>query len=390
MDNFLYHSPTKVFFGRGEEEKIGAILQSYAIRKVLLHYGGGSIRQSGLYDTVVSSLCASGIAFIELGGVEPNPKLPLVRKGIELCRAENVELILAVGGGSVIDSSKAIGMGLKMKADVWDLYSGAHRVTETLPVGVILTLAAAGSELSNSSVITNPETKLKRGHNNDVSRPLFAVLNPALTFTVSKFQTACGIVDIIMHTAERYFGTPAQTELTDSFAEGLMRTTIAAGKRAYADPNDYEARGELMWASSLSHNGLTGNGRTGDWATHQMEHEISGMFDRVAHGAGLSVLFPAWAKYVYKHNPARFAAFAVRVFGVTHTGNDEETALTGILAAEAFFKSIDMPTRLADLDIGEESIEPMAAQAFGARETMGFFTPICKQDMIAICKLALR
>jgi len=389
MDNFVFHSPTKVIFGKGEEANVGGLIKGYGFGKVLLHYGGGSIQKSGLYDVVTKSLREAGVAFVELSGVEPNPKLPLVREGIALCRNEGVDIILAVGGGSVIDSAKAIGMGLPMDADVWDIYSGAFRPTATVPVGVILTLAAAGSELSNSSVITNPAQMLKRGHGNDVCRPLFAILNPALTFTVSKFQTACGVVDILMHTIERFFGTPARTELTDALAESLMRTVITAGKKAFENPEDYEARGDIMWASSLSHNGLTGNGRTGDWASHQLEHEISGMFDRVAHGAGLSVVFPAWARYVCKHDYARFARFAVNVWGVIHNGSNEETAHAGIDAAEAFFRSLDMPTRLTDLGIGAESIEGMAKQAYGARDSFGFFTPIRPEDTVAIYKLAL-
>jgi len=389
MDNFTYYSPTKVLFGKGGEANVGEVIKGYGFRKVLLHYGGGSIKRSGLYGVIMKSLSDAGIAFVELGGVEPNPKLPLVREGIALCKAENVELILAVGGGSVIDSSKAMGMGLMLDGDVWDIYRGLVVPAKTVPVGVVLTISAAGSELSNSSVITNPDGGFKRGHNNDVCRPLFAILNPALTFTVDKFQTACGIVDILMHTIERFFGTPAQTMLSDSFAEGLMRTVIDAGKRVMANPEDYDARGELMWASSLSHNGITGNGRTGDWASHQMEHEISGLFDRVAHGAGLSVVFPAWAKYVCHVDYARFAQFAVNVWGITPGNSDEETAYAGIDAAKAFFKSLGMPTSLTDLEIGADSIKPMAEKAYAWRETMGFFKPLRKPDVVEIYKLAL-
>ena len=389
MDNFIYHSPTKVLFGKGGEANAGEIIKGYGFQKVLLHYGGGSVKRTGLYDVVTKSLADAGVSFVELGGVEPNPKLPLVREGIALCRAEKVDMILAVGGGSVIDSSKAIGMGLKLDCDIWDIFAGKTRPVTTVPVGVILTLAAAGSELSNSCVITNPDGGLKRGHNNDICRPLFAILNPALTVTVDKFQTACGIVDILMHTVERFFGTPARTMLTDSFAIGLMRTVIDAGKRAMANPADTDARGELMWASSLSHNGITGNGRTGDWASHQMEHEISGMFDRVAHGAGLSVVFPAWAQYVCHVDYARFAQFAVEVWDIAPGNSDEETAFAGIDAAKAFFKSLDMPTSFADLGIGEESIAPMAEKSFASQETRGFFTPVRKADMIEIFKLAL-
>ena len=389
MDNFVFCSPTKVLFGECVEKQVGGLIREYGFKKVLLHYGGGSIQKTGLYDSVTQSLQQSGVAYAELGGVSPNPKLSLVREGITFCREEKVDFILAVGGGSVIDSAKAIGMGLRMGGDVWDIYTGKHKAVETVPVGVILTLAAAGSELSMSSVITNEEMKLKRGQNNEVCRPLFAMLNPALTFSVSKFQTACGIVDIIMHTLERYFGTPSQTMLTDSMAEGLMRTVMDAGKRAYANPEDYDARGELIWASSLSHNGITGCGRTGDWATHQLEHEISGMFDHVAHGAGLSVMYPAWARYVCKTDYARFAQLAVNVWGVAPCASEKETAHAGIDAAEAFFKSLDMPTRLPELGVGAECIDGLVSQAYLTRESFGAFKPILKDDAAAIYRLAL-
>ncbi len=291
MQNFTFHTPTKIFFGRDTEKQIGEIIKSYGFSKVLFHYGSGSIKKSGLYDTVIRSLQEHGIDFVELGGVEANPKLSLARKAAELARSEQVELILAVGGGSVLDSAKAA-------------------------AGTILTLSASGSEMSDSCVITNEDGWLKRGFNAPCNRPLFSIMNPELTYTVSRYQTGCGIVDIMMHTLERYFSLNGENPLTDAMAEGLLRTVIQAGKTAIENPRDYEARAALMWAGSLSHNGLTGCGKQFVMRCHQLEHELSGAYDRIAHGAGLAVLFPAWAKYIFRENLPRFAQYAANVWNI--------------------------------------------------------------------------
>ena len=362
MFNFTYYTPTKVVFGKGAEERTGALVKEQGCKKALIHYGGGSVVRSGLLDRVKASLDKEGVAYIELGGVVPNPRLSLVYQGIELCKKEGVDFILAVGGGSVIDSSKAIAYGLAEDADVWELYDRARQARACLPVGVVLTIAAAGSEMSNSSVITKDEGGVKRGYNNDICRPKFAVMNPELTATLPPYQTASGCVDILMHTMERYFTPNGTMELTDSLAEGLMRTVMSSAKILRDDPKNYNARAEVMWASSLSHNGLTGCGSDGgDWAPHGLEHEMGGMFD-VTHGAGLAAIWGSWARYVYRDCLDRFAKFAVNVMGVENSGAPEDVALKGIEAMEDFYRSIQMPTCFSELGIAptQEQLSTMA------------------------------
>lgn len=360
MENFLYYTPTKVFFGRGEEKKIGEIIKEYGFKKVLIHYGGGSIKRNGLYDEVINSLNKNNISFIELGGVQPNPINSHVLEGIKLCKENNVDLVLAIGGGSVIDSAKSIADGAVVDFNPWLFHIKEKTPEKALPVGVILTLSAAGSEMSESCVITNEKTGEKRGFNSITHRPLFAIMNPELTYTVDKFQTSCGIVDIMMHTMERYFSINDNTSLTDAFDIALCKEVVEAGKKALENPYDYEARATLMWASSLSHNGLTGCGKKYFMPVHQIEHEISGMFPNVAHAAGLSVIYPAWAKAVYKSDIERFRRFAIEVMGVTPSTDHEKDAYNGILAIEEFYKQIKMPTRLSDLNIKEESFKELA------------------------------
>ena len=362
MENFEFYTPTKIYFGRDTHKKVGEIIAGYGFHKILLHYGGGSIHRSGLYNAIVTSLREHDIAWVELGGVSPNPKLSLAKQGMELCRAENVEFILAAGGGSVLDSAKCIADGAaNPDVETWEFFEKKREPQGALPVGAILTLAASGSEMSASCVITNEEGWFKRGFNSPYHRPLFSILNPELTFTVSPFQTGCGIVDIMMHTMERYFTLSENVDLTDHLAEGLLKSVIAAGKRAIDNPRDYEARATLMWAGSLSHNDLTGAGRQVFMGVHQMEHELSGMYDFVAHGAGLSVLFPAWAKFQYPYATQRFCQFAVRVWNLEMDyEHPEETAKAGIAATEAFFASLGMPVRLRELGIGAEKLEEMA------------------------------
>lgn len=390
MNNFNFYTPTRVIFGKDGQHQVGKIIREYGFSKVLLHYGSGSVKKSGLYDQVVASLNGAGVAFAELGGVEPNPKMSLVRKGIELARSEKVEMVLAVGGGSVLDSSKAIAVGAMNDVDPVLFFEKKETPKAALPVGTILTLSASGSEMSQSCVITNDANGKKRGYNSVFHRPLFSILNPELTYTVSPYQTACGITDIMMHTLERYLSQPGDVELTDRIAEALLKSVIHAGKAAMANPCDYEARATLMWAGSLSHNDLTGCGRGSFMSCHQIEHEMSGKFDRVAHGAGLAVVFPAWAKYVYKYDTARFAQYAVRVWNCEMDyAHPENTALAGIEATEAFFASIGMPTRLSQLDIHEDSFEEMAWKCTNeGTRTLPTYIDLDKKEIIDILKLA--
>ena len=392
MEQFSFYTPTKVIFGKGVQSQVGAVIKSYGFKKILFHYGSGSIKKSGLYDQIVASLRENGIEFVELGGVQPNPKLSLSRKAAQLCIDEKVEMILAAGGGSVLDSSKSAAAGAANHCDPWEFSSGARVLEKSLPVGAVLTIAAAGSEMSDSCVITNEEGWLKRGFNSDHNRPLFAIMNPELTYTVSKYQTACGVTDIMMHTLERYFCMNGDVALTDHLAEGLLRSVIEAGKVVMDKPDDYEARATLMWASSLSHNGLTGCGRNFMMRCHQIEHELSGMYDRVAHGAGLAVIFPAWAKYIYKNEKAlpRFCQFAQRVWGIEMDfEHPERTALAGIEACENFFKSLGMPVRQSELDVDDTKFDEMAEKCtFFGKRVLKDYIPLGKTEIIEIYNLA--
>ena len=391
MINFTYYAPTKVIFGKDAEKEAGKEVAALGFKKVLVHFGGGSAQKSGLLDRVYKSLDAAGIAHVSLGGVKPNPRLSLVREGIALGKKEQVDFILAVGGGSAIDSAKAIAYGLANDFDVWDLYLAKRKAEACLPVGCVLTIAAAGSETSNSSVITDEDGNHKRPYNDDIARPKFAIMNPELTYTLPEYQTMSGVVDIMMHTMERYF-TNDKGELIDRMAEGLLVTVMENARKLKKNPKDYDARAEVMWAGSLSHNGLTGTGRTGDFASHLLEHELSGMFD-VAHGAGLAAIWPAWARYVYKHDINRFAQFAVRVMGVQmNYFNPEETALRGIEAVEVFFRSIDMPVNIRELgvkDLTDAQIDEMVDKcSWQGKRTVGQFVPIAQADMKKIYEMA--
>ena len=351
MNNFLYYAPTAVYFGKNSEEKLAEILQRYGFKKVLIHYGGESAVKSGLLTRIKWGIERAKIAYCELGGVKPNPRLSLVNQGISLCQRENVDLILAVGGGSVIDSAKAIGLGVASGGDVWDFYSRKREAAKCLPIGVVLTISASGSAMSNSSVITNDEICEKRGLSCDLTRPTFAILNPDLTVSVSPYQTACGGADIFMHTAERYLAAGGNMKLTDGISEALMTTVISATVKAVRTPDDYEARANLMWAGSLSHNGLTGCGTDGgDWVVHWLGHELSALYD-VAHGAALTAVWGSWARYVYKNCLNRFYCFAVEVMGVRPNGTREELAIKGIEACEEWFSSIGMPTTITGLGV---------------------------------------
>ncbi|MBO4881792.1 MAG: iron-containing alcohol dehydrogenase [Firmicutes bacterium] len=368
MFNFNYYTPTEVVFGRDTELKAGKMVKKYGGTSVLLHYGGKSAVKSGLIDRVKKSLEDEGLKVCMLGGVVPNPHLGKVREGVELAKANGVDFILAVGGGSVIDSSKAIAYALAdPDHDVWELFAHTRSANGCLPVASVLTIAAAGSEMSASCVITNEETGEKRAYDDDIVRPKFAIMDPALTVTLPDYQTQAGCTDIMMHTMERYFNQGGTLELTDEIAEGLLRTVMKYAKILHGDPADYDARAEVMWAGSLAHNDLTGCGAAsgGDWTSHMLEHEMGGMFD-VTHGAGLAAIWPSWARYVYKNCMDRFVKFAINVMGVDIGGRtDEGICEAGIAAMEDFYRSIGMPTNMKELGIDptDEQIKAMAAGA---------------------------
>ena len=392
MESFNYQNGVKIIFGRDTENQLGTEVAKHA-KKVLLHYGGGSIKTSGLYDRVVKSLNDAGVAFTSVGGVKPNPRSDLVYKCIELCRKENINFILAVGGGSVIDSAKAIAIGVRYKGDFWDIYTKKATYTEgtALPVATVLTIPAAGSEMSTSSVITNEKNNMKRGYKHNDNRPVFSILNPELTFTLPDYQTACGITDIFAHVFERYF-TPEDLRhdiYTGRLCEAAMKAVINLGRKIFKDPNNYDLRAELMLAGMMAHNGWLGLGRGGDWASHQLEHELSGFYD-IAHGAGLAIIIPAWMKYVYQHDIAFFAKFASNVFDIEiNTNNLEETALKGIAEMERFFVDIGMPTRFGDADLPTNEIDKLVTSLMIGRDMIGGFTTINADDAKAIYKLAI-
>ena len=376
MFDFQYFTPTKVVFGKNKEEKVAELIKEFGGTKILIHYGGGSVVRSGLLKRVTDTLDTAGIKYVTLGGAVPNPHLGLVYEGIELCKKENVDFLLAVGGGSAIDSAKAIGYGVANEGEVWDFYDYKRKATGCLPLGVILTIAATGSEMSDSSVITKEEGLVKRGYSSDYSRPKFAILNPELTMTLPDYQTACGCTDIMMHTMERYFTNGGNMEITDALAEGLLRTVKKNAVILRDDPNNYDARAEVMWAGSLAHNGLTGCGNDGgDWMTHKLEHELGGLYD-VAHGAGLAAI----------------KKFALNVMDVENTGSDEEIALRGIEAMEDFYRSIKMPTNLRELGVNptEEELVDMAHKcAVGVGGEMGSAKVLDEAAMLAIYRASM-
>ena len=392
MFDFKYYTPTKVLFGKNTEDKVAELIQEFGGKKVLIHYGGGSVIRSGLMQKVTDQLDKAGISYIKLGGAVPNPHLSLVYEGIELCKKEGLDFILAVGGGSAIDSAKAIGYGVMNDGDVWDLYDYKKQAKACLPLGVILTLAATGSEMSDSSVITKEEGLVKRGYSSDYCRPRFAIMNPELTMTLPDYQTACGCTDIMMHTMERYFTNGGNMELTDSMAEALLRTVKENAKILVRDPKNYDARAEVMWAGSLSHNGLTGCGNDGgDWMTHKLEHELGGLYD-VAHGAGLAAIWGSWARYVYKNCLPRFKKYAINVMGVpADAGSDEEIALKGIEAMEDFYREIKMPTNLRELGVNatDDDLKLMAHKcAVGVNGGKGSARFLKEEDMLEIYKMS--
>ena len=387
MKDFYYYNPTKLSFGKDSVGFLGKLL-SKENKRILLHYGGGSIKRTGLYDQVMDILKERNLEVYELPGVVPNPRLGLVREGIQICKEKDISFILAVGGGSVIDSAKAIAAGAKYDGDVWDFFTKEAFVEEAIPLGVILTIPATGSETSNGSVVTNEDGMLKRSFNSDLVRPEFAILNPELSMTLPDNQTFAGITDIISHVLERYFTHTENVDLTDNLCEGTLRAVIKNSYRLKEDPQDYAARAEIMQSGTIAHSGLLGLGRADDWSSHKIGHEISALYG-TTHGVTLSIIFPAWMKYVYKENPARFARFAVEVFGIAPDDkSDEELALEAIEAFENFLRDIGMPTRLKEIGVSSDRFEEMAKKCV-LSGPIGQFKVLNEEDIIKIYQLAL-
>ena len=390
MEQFQFYSPTEFVFGQGMEREAGRLVKKYGGTKVLVHYGSESARRSGLLDRVFESLKSEGISYSELGGVKPNPRDTLVREGIALCKKEGVDFILSVGGGSVIDSSKAISAGVLYDGDFWDFYEGKSEIEKTIPVGTVLTIAAAGSEGSGSSVITKEDGMIKRGKTTDLYRPKFSILNPELTFTLPAYQTACGITDIMAHIFERYFTTSVDVECTDRLCEALLLTMIKEGPIAVREPDNYAARANIMWAGTVAHNDIIGSGRTQDWNSHALEHELSGLYD-CAHGAGLAVIMPAWMEYVYPTNVMRFCEVATRVWGIQMDfEHPENTAVAGIQAFKSFLSGIGMPVSFAEIGARREDI-PVLVEKLGIGDGVrSGFKKLNRDDVTAIYELAAR
>ena len=389
MHNFNYYSPTEIVFGLDTEYKVSRYIKKYGGSRVMIVYGGGSVKRSGLLDRVKQCLEESGISYVEFGGVQPNPRLQHAREGVKLAIEEKIDFMLAVGGGSVIDTAKAVSYGAAVpEIDIWDYWCGKEKPFKALPTGVILTIPAAGSESSNSAVLTNTEIKMKRGLSTDLNRPRFAIMNPELCYTLPDYQVSCGITDIMMHTMDRYFN-PVDNELTDALAEALLRTVIAQGRVLVKDKTSYDAMSDIMWAGSLSHNGLTGLGGNGDWAVHQLGHGLSAIYD-LAHGASLAAVWGSWAKYVYMEKPSRFARYARNVWGITEE-DDVKAAEAGIAATVEYFRSINMPVSLTEAvgSRNEEQLEALAENcSYSGTRTIGSFRKLDKSDIYNIYKAA--
>ena len=386
MEDFVYQNTTKILFGRNAEQKFASEVKAFADR-ILLVYGGGSIKKNGLYNRIVKQLQDNDIYFVELGGVQPNPLLSLAKTGIELCRTHDLQGILSVGGGSCIDTAKTIAVGVKYCGDVWDFYDGKAEAKTALPIGVILTIPASGSESSDSCVITNDSDANKRAMGSEFIVPRFAVLNPENTTSLSAYQTACGIADIFSHLMERYFTQVNHVDFTDRLLEASMKTLLVNAPIVLKQLDNYDARAEIMWAGTIAHNNLLNTGRIGDWASHMIEHELSGIYD-IPHGAGLSIIFPAWMKYVCTHNKSRFIQFAVRVFDVDFPFDDEESIVyEGINRLEAFFSAMGLPTRLHQMNIGNEMFAQMANRCC-KKGSVGHFIELHEKDVYQIYCLA--
>ncbi|OPZ78047.1 MAG: NADH-dependent butanol dehydrogenase A [Alphaproteobacteria bacterium ADurb.Bin438] len=387
MENFELCLPTKMIFGKGEENKVGEHIKPYA-DKILLHFGGGSVKRSGLYERVINSLKEAGIEIFELGGVKANPTLPLVYEGIKICRENDIKFILAVGGGSVIDSAKAIGVGTLYDGDVWDFFARKAVPTKSLQIATILTIPAAGSEGSANSVITNEETKVKTGIKCQASRPVFSILNPELCFTLPREQMAYGVCDMICHIHERYFTNSLHTDVTDGLCEATLKTIIRNAKILVKDYRNYNAWAEIMWSGTIAHNGMLGVGRVEDWASHMIEHQLSAFYN-IAHGEGLAIINPAWMRYVFKDNIKMFVQYAINVHGVDSSLRDEEAlALEGIRRYEKFLNEIGLKTKLNEIGIKDEDFEEMSKKATSFGE-IGNFKKLNADDVKEIYKLAL-
>lgn len=392
MLNFDYQNRTRIIFGKNEHRNIGKLIKPYA-NKVLFHFGGQSIKKSGVYEDVINSLLENQIDFVELGGVKPNPRLSLVNEGIELCRKEKVDFILAVGGGSVIDSAKAIAIGVPYNGDVWDFYCKDIEIKEAIPVATILTIPAAGSESSTGTVITNEEKQLKLSCGCELLRPLLSIINPELYFTLPKNQIANGISDMMSHIMERYFTNTSNTDLIDGLCESTLKTIMRNGSIIINDNKNYDAWAEIALSGNIAHNGLLGLGREQDWASHKIEHELSAIYD-VAHGAGLSVITPAWMKYVYKENPHMFEQFAINVMGIESTSKSQEEIINeGIEKLKSFYKKLELPTSLKELNINESNLELMAKKSTNFKDgkeiLIGGLKKLNWEDVLAIYNLAL-
>ncbi len=389
MDNFNFYSPTEFVFGKGTEDNCGALVKKHGGTRVLVHYGSGSVVKSGLLTRVTDSLKAEGISYFELGGVVPNPRDTKVYEGIELCRKEKIDFILSVGGGSCIDSSKAIAAGACYEGDFWDFYCGKAAIEKALPVGTVLTIAAAGSEGSPNSVITREQGMEKRGAGSDLLRPKFSILDPELTFTLPKYQTGCGATDIMAHVFERYFTRTKEVEITDRLCEAVLLTMIKETPRVIADPENYDARANIMWAGMVAHNNICGVGRSQDWNSHGLEHELSGLYD-CAHGAGLAVIMPAWMEYVVDTDVMRFAQMATRIWGVQMDFADpRSTALKGIRAFRSFLHDIGMPINFEELGAKAEDIRVLI-EKLGIGDGIRYgFKDLNKNDVENIYRLAV-
>jgi len=390
MDNFTFYSPTFFDFGKDAELHVADLIRRFGGSKVLLHYGGGSVKKNGLYDRVVTCLKNAGIEFAELGGVKPNPRSGLVYEGIEICKKEKVNFVLAMGGGSTIDSAKAIAAGSVYDGDFLDFYQGKAEIKAALPIGTILTIAAAGSEGSANTVITDESTLIKKGARSDLLRPKFSIMNPELTCTLPAYQTAAGATDIMAHICERYFSNTKDVEVTDRLCEGLLKAMITETPKVVKNPKDYDARANIMWAGMLAHNNVCGVGRVQDWASHHIEHELSALYD-VTHGAGLAVIMPLWMRYVLEINPDKLVSFATRVWDIKlNPLNPKKTALKGIEAFEAFLKQIGMPSTFEEIGAKEEDIELMTDKLLGNGKTEGNYVKLTREDVIKIYKSAVK
>lgn len=390
MDNFTFYAPTYFDFGKGAELHVAELIRRFGGKRVLLHYGGGSIKRNGLYDRITGCLREAGIPMAELGGVVPNPRSGLVYEGIRLCREEEIDFILAAGGGSTIDSAKAIAAGVLYDGDFMDFYQRKQTAERALPIGTVLTIAAAGSEGSPNTVITDEKTQVKKGMKSDLLRPKFSILNPELTCTLPPYQTAAGATDIMIHICERYFSNTEEVEITDRLCEAVLKTIIYEAPRVMKQPDHYEARANIMWAGMLAHNNVCGVGRTQDWASHHIEHELSALYD-VTHGAGLAVIAPSWMRYVLKINPHKLVQFATRVWDVPlDEKNPEETARQGIQRFEAFLAELGMPSTFEEIGARREDIDKMTDKLMGGRDTEGNYVKLTREDVVKIYEGAAR